>query len=97
MIGTVNVIATAFGYVLYTNLITLSTQSRTLKKVKIMAKKLMRTWYSTDTNKDEPSYIGCFSATIPDSAFRDGNQIVNVDWSRRGEVEVTYLIGEDNE
>ena len=52
----------------------------------------MRTVYATDITEDEPQYIGSFSGTIPDSALSDGRQIVNVDWSVRGEVEVTYLI-----
>lgn len=53
---------------------------------------LMRTWYSTDVNDDEPEYIGTFSGIIPGRALEDGRQIVHVDWSKKGEVEVTYLI-----
>lgn len=51
---------------------------------------LFRTIYRTDATVEEPEYIGSFSDTIPDSALRQG-QIVNVDWSVRGWVEVTFL------
>lgn len=53
---------------------------------------LMRIAYRTDAAPDEPEYIGTFSDTIPASALRDGGQIVGVDWSERGSVEVTFLI-----
>lgn len=55
-------------------------------------KHLMRTIYQTDATTDEPDYLGSFSSTLPASVFRDGWQIVNVDWSKRGWVEVTYLV-----
>ena len=53
-------------------------------------KRLVRVTYKTDIREDEPEYIGSFSSSFPDPASR-GAQIVNVDWSVRGEVEVTYL------
>jgi len=52
---------------------------------------LMRTIYRTDAIEEEPDYLGSFSDTIPASAFSASTQIVNVDWSRRGWVEVTFL------
>jgi hypothetical protein len=52
---------------------------------------LMRTWYKTDATDEEPEYGGVFSGSIPDRAFEDGTKIVDVDWSVRGEVCVTYL------
>lgn len=52
--------------------------------------KLMRTWYSTDVDESDPDYVGAFSAPFPaEDATR---KIVSVDWSKRGEVEVTWLI-----
>ena len=48
-------------------------------------KRLMRTWYKTDAEDG----IGTFSAPFP---WRTESQIVNVDWSVPGEVEVTWLI-----
>ena len=50
---------------------------------------LMRHWYQTDTSDDEPDYEGTQSSTIPGWGDRE---IVGVDWSRRGWVEVTFLI-----
>ena len=55
-------------------------------------KHLMRTWYKTDVSDDDPEYVGNTSATIPARAFESGYQIVAVDWSTHGEVEVTFLI-----
>lgn len=56
-------------------------------------KHLMRTIYRTDATEEEPDYYGAFSDTIPASAFRGGEKdIVHVDWSHRGWVEVTFLI-----
>ncbi|MFD2421639.1 hypothetical protein [Amycolatopsis pigmentata] len=52
---------------------------------------LFRVSYRTDATDEDPDYQGSFSDTIPDSALRDGAQIVGVDWSQRGWVEVTYL------
>lgn len=52
---------------------------------------LMRTIYRTDATVEEPEYVGSFSDTIPGSALQQG-QIVNVDWSKRGWVEVTFLV-----
>jgi hypothetical protein len=51
---------------------------------------LTRVLYRTDATVEEPEYIGSFSSSIPESALRN-SQIVNVDWSIRGWVEVTYL------
>ena len=52
--------------------------------------KLMRTRYTTDADEADPDYIGWFSSEFPDPKARDA-QIVNVDWSERGFVWVTYL------
>jgi hypothetical protein len=52
---------------------------------------LHRTWYRTDTKEAEPEYVGAFSGTIPGSALAE-REIVDVDWSERGWVQVTYLI-----
>jgi len=54
-----------------------------------VTRRLMRTWYGTDA---DDSTVGAFSNPLPDIPFRDGWQIVAVDWSRRGEVEVTWLL-----
>lgn len=54
-------------------------------------KRLHRTWYPTDVSGDDPEYVGAFSAELPDPAKRDA-VIVDVDWSERGTVCVTYLI-----
>jgi hypothetical protein len=51
----------------------------------------MRNWYRTDASDG----VGTGSSTIPDRVFKDGWQIVNVDWSVRGEVEVTFLVPGD--
>jgi hypothetical protein len=56
-----------------------------------MNKRLMRTWHRTDVSDDDPEYVGAFSLPFPDPAC-SGYQIVDVDWSKRGEVQVTYLI-----
>ena len=50
---------------------------------------LMRTHYKTDYDPDEPEYNGKFSASLP---LNEDGQIVNVDWSEPGWVEVTWLI-----
>lgn len=52
---------------------------------------LMRTWYRTDADPGEPDYAGAFSDTIPGRAMEGGTSVVNVDWSRKGWVEVTFL------
>ena len=52
---------------------------------------LFRADYRTDVSDDDPEYAGSFSDTIPESALRS-QQIVGVDWSRRGWVTVTFLI-----
>lgn len=57
-----------------------------------MSWRLFRTWYKTDATDEEPDYVGVFSEKIPDAAFRDGATVVDVDWSERGEVQVTFLI-----
>lgn len=51
--------------------------------------RLMRITYNTDANDDDPDYWGAFSSPFPK---RDDLQIVGVDWSKHGEVTVTYLI-----
>ena len=51
--------------------------------------RLMRTWYKTDVTEDDPTYKGSFSAPFP---AQMAAKIVHVDWSVRGEVEVTYVI-----
>ena len=54
-------------------------------------KRLMRTWYPTDLNRDEdPEYVGAFSDPFP--AEDETMRIVAVDWSTPGEVQVTWLI-----
>lgn len=54
---------------------------------------LMRTWYATDADADDPVYVGAFSAEIPKPGPEgNGYTIVGVDWSTRGVVEVTYLV-----
>lgn len=50
---------------------------------------LFRSWYRTDF---APGSVGNISDTIPGRALADGRQIVHVDWSVPGEVEVTFLI-----
>lgn len=55
-----------------------------------MEQRLMRTWYKTDIENADPEYIGSFSLPFP--AEKDGRRIIAVDWSKRGEVEVTWLI-----
>jgi hypothetical protein len=52
--------------------------------------RLQRTWYKTDVNDDDPDYVGSFSDPIPDPESHD-SVIVDVDWSERGLVQVTYL------
>lgn len=55
--------------------------------------RLHRTWYPTDVTDEDPDYVGAFSDPFPDPRHRtDGAQIVHVDWSKPGEVQVTYLI-----
>jgi len=50
----------------------------------------MRTVYPTDAADDDPTYIGTFSDPFPaESASR---RIVAVDWSTKGQVQVTWLI-----
>ena len=56
-----------------------------------MSGRLHRAWYRTDATEEEPEYVGAFSGTIPNSALR-GRTIVGVDWSKRGWVEVTFLL-----
>lgn len=52
--------------------------------------RLQRTWYATDATPDDPDYIGAFSDPFPaEDATR---KIVDVDWSKPGEVMVTWLI-----
>lgn len=52
-------------------------------------KRLMRTTYTTDYDPNEPEVLGSFSANIPENADW---QVVNIDWSQPGWVEVTFLI-----
>jgi hypothetical protein len=56
-----------------------------------MSYQLMRTWYKTDTNDNDPEYIGAFSDSIPDRAVEE-QTIIDVDWSVTGEVQVTFLV-----
>jgi hypothetical protein len=52
----------------------------------------MRAVYPTDASDDDLTYIGAFSDLFPsEEATR---RIVAVDWSTRGQVEVTWLISE---
>lgn len=54
--------------------------------------RLMRAVYPTDASDDDLTYIGAFSDLFPsEEATR---RIVAVDWSTRGQVEVTWLINE---
>lgn len=55
-------------------------------------KRLMRTWYKTDVEPGDEEYVGSFSGPIPDNVV---GKIVAVDWSKRGEVEVTYVVEDD--
>lgn len=52
----------------------------------------MRTWYTTDVNQEDPEYVGSFSAPFPRP--NPERQIVDVDWSERGVVQVTWLVPE---
>lgn len=52
-------------------------------------KRLMRSWYKTDVNPEDPEYGGAFSDPFPQNP---GWEIVGVDWSTAGWVEVTYLV-----
>ncbi len=54
--------------------------------------RLMRILYATDAAEDDPLYIGTFSDPFP--AEGASRRIVAVDWSTRGQVEVTWLISE---
>lgn len=54
-----------------------------------MSKYLMRTWYKTEAAEHEGE--GIFSASIPDAAFNNST-ILDVNWSTRGEVQVTFLM-----
>jgi hypothetical protein len=60
-------------------------------------KRLMRAWYRTDaaTNADpaDAEYVGTFSDPFNTNPTW---QIVDVDWSPPGEVQVTYLIPADH-
>ncbi len=55
---------------------------------------LMRITYQTDATDDELEYQGSFSYSFPTpgEGLQIGGQIVAVDWSVRGQVEVTWLI-----
>lgn len=50
--------------------------------------RLHRVFIRTDYNPDDPEYLGALSAPFMDD---DNAEIVGVDWSVPGEVEVTYL------
>lgn len=52
--------------------------------------RLMRTVYPTDAADDDPAYIGAFSDLFP--AENPSRRIVAVDWSTKGQVEVTWLL-----
>jgi len=54
----------------------------------------MRAWYRTDADDALPEYKGVFSEPIPtpDTGVNRGWQIVAVDWSERGIVEITWLV-----
>jgi hypothetical protein len=58
-------------------------------------KRLMRVWYRTDMIQEpaDPDYVGTFSDPFPENVAW---QIVDVDWSPPGEVQVTYLIPADH-
>ena len=51
--------------------------------------RLMRSWYPTDANAED-GYAGAFSDPFP--AEEPARRIIAVDWSKPGEVEVTWLI-----
>lgn len=53
--------------------------------------RLMRTWYPTDAEGDDTEYVGAFSGEFPHET--PDRRIVAIDWSVRGVVEVTWLIG----
>lgn len=58
-------------------------------------KKLHRMWFSTDydaTDVDSPEYLGAVSETF---LVGEEQEIVDVDWSVPGEVQVTYLLPAD--
>ena len=55
-----------------------------------MPKHLAKAWYTTNAIPDQ-DVRGHLSASIPDRAFEQG-QIVHVDWSEPGMVEVTFLV-----
>jgi hypothetical protein len=55
-----------------------------------MNQRLMRTWYPTDTDASDPEYLGAFSGYFP--AESESRRVVAVDWSKPGEVMVTWLI-----
>jgi hypothetical protein len=50
---------------------------------------LLRTWYKTDVEAGEPEYVGAFAYGIPNDV---PGTIVDVDWSERGSVQVTFLV-----
>jgi hypothetical protein len=52
--------------------------------------KLMRITYLTDATAEDPEYRGSMSTAFP--AEHPQSRIVDVDWSTRGEVTVTWLI-----
>jgi hypothetical protein len=62
-----------------------------------VSKHLVRVEYSTDYGSDpaDSEYPGNFSGTIPDRPFLAGWQVVGVDWSTPGVVEVTFLVPGD--
>lgn len=53
----------------------------------------MRAWYRTDVSDEDTDYLGAFSSAIPPET-RTG-RIVDVDWSERGWVIVTFLVDGD--
>ena len=57
--------------------------------------RLHRAVYRTDANDDDPAYMGAFSDWFPAEESRmEIRRIVAVDWSTKGQVEVTWLINE---
>ena len=56
--------------------------------------RLLRTWYPTDVTDEDPEYVGTSAGPIPTpgKGVNAGWEIVAVDWSERGQVQVTWLL-----
>lgn len=52
--------------------------------------RLMRVVYATDATDEDLTYQGAFSEVFPAEEF--GRRILAVDWSVRGQVEITWLV-----